>query len=277
MVHVLKSRAGDQFPMSDEVYRAFQKITLEVAGIELADSKRAMVATRFTRRLNALKLNCFEDYLSRISRPDGQERASFIDTVTTNLTYFFREPHHFEYLAHLLELHAQNNRSGKLRIWSAGCSSGQEPYSIGMTVSDSDAVNHCEARILCTDIHTEMLEQAQLGHYKQEELRGLSDEHIERWSTPVRQGTREMNESLRSLLITKHLNLFDRWPVRSGVDIIFCRNVLIYFDQQHQTQLLRGFAAAQARGAHLFLGHSENIRGCEDVYKRVENTVYERR
>ena len=263
--------------LDDETFAEFQRITLETTGIVLADNKRAMITTRFARRLRALDLPDFRSYLELLASPAHPERGMFFDTVTTNLTYFFREPHHFEALTARV-LPAIERRSGgrPVRIWSAGCSHGQEPYSIAIAALESRVPLGRSVRVLCTDIHSRAVGQAREGIYSGEELRGLAPARRDRWFTALPDGRWQASEELRRMLICKELNLFGPWPIRPGVDVVFCRNVLIYFDLEHQRKLVRGFAAIQPPGAHLFLGHSETLRDCDDIYRRVDNTLYER-
>jgi chemotaxis protein methyltransferase CheR len=271
-------RQEDTGGMSDKVFSAFQRLTLETTGIELASSKRAMLLTRFNRRLKALRLDSYEEYLSLIQQAGHPERIEFIDTVTTNLTYFFREPHHFKVMEQKVfpQLEKNGNSSAPVRIWSAACSSGQEPYSIAITAHKSGITSKRPVRIMCTDIHTKLVRQTQKGEYSKDELRGLSDEQREQWFSQSANGLWQADQALRSLLLCKQLNLFGPWPIRPGVDVIICRNVLIYFDQERQTKLIHGFAKVQNAGSYLFLGHSETMKDSDKLYRRVDNTVYER-
>lgn len=264
--------------MSDEVFRGFQRIALEQTGIELADGKRAMIVNRFSRRLGALGLTCFEEYLSVVSEPGNSEAREFIDTVTTNLTYFFREPHHFEVLSKtvLPQLAKRVNASTPIRIWSAGCSSGAEPYTLAMVAKEASATSEHPVRILCTDIDTKMVESTRVGSYSEEQMRGLDETRKERWFSKTPSGRYQAKETLCSMLICKQLNLFDSWPIKPGVDVIMCRNVLIYFNPDYQKKLLTNFSLIQKPGAFLFLGHSETLEGFKDSYRRIDNTVYER-
>jgi len=264
--------------MSDKVFAEFQSLTLKATGIELGSSKKAMLLTRFNRRLKALNLSSFEDYLALVATPDHPERTEFIDTVTTNLTYFFREPHHFDVMGKKVfsSIIASSAANKPVRLWSAGCSSGQEPYSMAITAIESGLAAKCQVKILCTDIHSKMVAQTKQGVYSKDELRGLSEEQQSKWFKQNSTGRWESDSALQSLLICRQLNLFGPWPVRPGVDLIMCRNVLIYFDQERQTKIIHGFAGVQKSGAHLFIGHSETMSGCEKIYRRVDNTVYER-
>jgi len=264
--------------MSDEVFRGFQRIALEQTGIELADSKRAMIVNRFSRRLGALGLTCFEEYLELVAHAGHPEAREFIDTVTTNLTYFFREPHHFDVLASMVlpQLAGRINTGSPIRIWSAGCSSGAEPYTLAMVAKETRETKERLVRILCTDIDTKMVQATQLGSYTEEQMRGLSKERRERWFAKTPSGRHQAHEELRSMLICKQLNLFHAWPIKTGVDVIMCRNVLIYFNPEYQKKLLGNFSRLQKPGGFLFLGHSETLEGFKEVYRRVDNTVYER-
>ncbi|MFK7995649.1 MAG: protein-glutamate O-methyltransferase CheR [Granulosicoccus sp.] len=264
--------------MSDEEFRGFQRIALEQTGIELADGKRAMIVNRFSRRLLALGLGGFNEYLELVAQAGHPEASEFIDTVTTNLTYFFREPHHFDVLANLVlpQLAKSLNAPAPIRIWSAGCSAGAEPYSLAIVVRETAEMQDRSVRILCTDIDSKMVQTTQAGIYSEEQMRGLDQARKDRWFSKTPSGYYQANEELRSMLICKQLNLFHAWPIKTGVDIIMCRNVLIYFNPEYRQRLLVNFAEYQTSGSYLFLGHSETLEGFKDVYRRVDNTVYER-
>lgn len=274
------ARANSQIPdtISDSDFAEIVRITLEVSGISIDDSKRPMIYSRFSRRLRELKLNSFADYINILKKGDSDEYRAFINTVTTNLTYFFREPHHFEYLREtaIPALMKRNAHKRQLRLWSSACSSGQEAYSIAMVLAAQANLSDWKKRILATDIDTDMVHTCAQGVYSTEALRGLEPEVKNKWLGQTPDGNWQVKENLRSMLMAKHLNLFSNWPFRSDVDVIFCRNALIYFDESHQHQLLQKFADFQTPGAYLFLGHSESIKSSAIPYKRVSNTVYER-
>ncbi|MFK7891304.1 MAG: protein-glutamate O-methyltransferase CheR [Granulosicoccus sp.] len=269
---------SSEVSMNDEVYAGFQRLALEQTGIELAESKRAMIVNRFARRLCALGLDSFEEYLSRVADQEDPESREFINTITTNLTYFFREPHHFEIVKNriLPELVERSEASAPIRLWSAACSSGQEPYTLAITVRETEATRNRHVKILCTDIDSAMVAKTVSGRYKGEQMRGLSTDHRDTWFKKSRSGVYEVDETLRSMLICKQLNLFQYWPIKPGVDLIMCRNVLIYFSLVYQKKLLKKFADIQRPGSYLVLGHSETLSGFDNVYKRIDNTVYER-
>ena len=273
---VSKCIAGEV--LSDDAFRQFQRFALEHTGIKLGDNKKSMIVARFGRRLQALSLSTFEEYLEIISDPYHPETIDFIDTITTNLTYFFREPHHFKVLSErvLPELTANRPTDQAVRVWSAGCSSGQEPYSVAISVLECPDMASYKTRILCTDIHTKMVERTAAGVYRESELRGLSSAQKSQWFDEKNGGRWQAKQKLRKLLISRQLNLFSPWPIRSDVDVIVCRNVLIYFDESLQKKVLGGFAKLQKPGSYLFLGHSENLGDSTEYYRRVDNTVYRR-
>lgn len=263
--------------VSDSEFDQFRKLSFEATGIELSGSKRSMIYTRFIRRLRTLKLQSFSEYLEIAANRNGQEFENFVNTITTNLTYFFREPHHFDYLRDTaIPTTCDANKAAPIRIWSAGCSSGEEPYSIAMVLAEASMVGENDYRLLCTDIDSQMVGVAERGIYKSSELRGLDSDRRAKWL--VEKGSREVEiaPALKRGMICRKHNLFEPVPIRPGVDIIFCRNALIYFDKDCQEKVISAFAKVQCTGHYLFLGHSESLRGFEKMYNRVSNTVYQR-
>ncbi|MEM1432539.1 MAG: CheR family methyltransferase [Pseudomonadota bacterium] len=263
--------------LSDRDFNALRELALEQTGIHLDDSKRTMLYARFTRRLRDLRLSTFADYIQEIRRPGSPELSEFINTVTTNLTYFFREEHHFEFLR-TEALPALRQRAGAkalLRFWSAGCSSGEEPYSIAMTLNECRLKGAADYRLLATDLDTEMINRTRAGRFRMSSIRGLTDERRKLWFDQ-RDGQLVAKAPLREGLIIRQLNLFGSWPLQNPVDVIFCRNVLIYFTRDDQVRVIRQFSRHQLSGGLLFLGHSESIRGLDDLYERISNTVYRR-
>ncbi|MFK7915974.1 MAG: protein-glutamate O-methyltransferase CheR [Pseudomonadales bacterium] len=263
--------------MNDADLQSFIALTHDWTGIQLDEQKRAMLYTRLTRRLREHRLSSFADYIDLLRNDRGEEREIFINTVTTNLTYFFREEHHFEFLrSEVLPALERRGMRSPVRIWSAGCSSGEEPYSIAMTLSEAGFNDAQGYRLLCTDLNTDMVYRTMQGEFRADSVRGLNETRQQTHFVQGQPGYIQANDQLRSSMICKQLNLFGDWPIRSGVDVIFCRNVLIYFNGTQQTQIVRGFARLQEEGAHLFLGHSEAVRDVSDFYKRVGNTVFRR-
>ncbi|MGH8606530.1 MAG: CheR family methyltransferase [Gammaproteobacteria bacterium] len=249
-------------------------------GISLSELKQDMVYRRLSPRLKELGLTSFAEYCQRLSESNGEELEQFTNAITTNLTAFFRELHHFEYLANtaLPELIAKKAPSRRLRIWSAGCSSGEEAYSLAIVVKESllDSADW-DVRILATDIDSNMLSKARQGIYSQERVQDLSHERLQRLFLKGRGSHRGMVKvvpQLRSLVHFKRLNLLHEWPMRGPFDIIFCRNVVIYFDQETKRAMFDRFAELMGDGNHLFVGHSESLFRLSDHFHLVHKTIY---
>lgn len=264
-------------PLDD--FHRLRDLALSKTGIDLAENKRSMLYVRLLRRLRSLDIHSFEEYFEELNKLNGTELGHFVDTVTTNLTYFFREPHHFQHLREvgLPSLSAQKNARMPLRVWSAGSSSGQEVYSIAMTLAEYERQVPFEFRILATDIDSTMVARTADGIYSKEELRGLQPGHRNLWFSEIEPGRFQAVDKLRRMIVSRQHNLFERWPIQNPVDVIFCRNVMIYFNQEHQTQLIANFAKHQPPGAFLYLGHSESLQTDKTLYERVGNTAYRRR
>lgn len=274
----LRTEADFPTELSDRDLAVFQRLARSASGIELSASKRPMIYTRFARRLKALELNSFSDYLELVSKPGAREYEYFVNTLTTNLSYFFRETPHFQFLRDTVIPDVFSNRIdlSPARIWSAGCSYGAEPYTIAMVLCESSKIGGADYRLLCTDIDSAMVSDTESGRFSLSKARGLTQDQITHWFTRENNGIIKAKPALQSGMICKKLNLFDDWPIKPGVDVIFCRNVLIYFDRNAQRSVIDSFAAIQNRGHYLFLGHSESIRGFETKYVQVSNTVYRR-
>ncbi|MFK8077250.1 MAG: protein-glutamate O-methyltransferase CheR [Granulosicoccus sp.] len=264
--------------LSDETFASFQQLISRLTGIKLSDAKRFMFVNRVVKRLSELQIDSFEDYLEVVLDSNSVERAHFINAITTNLTYFFREPHHFDLIKEKLFPSFAKNKSptDPIRVWSAGCSSGQEPYSLAIAAMESREEIINPVKILCTDIDSEMVARTRDGRYNSEELRGLESHQIDRWFKKTGLNTWEADDSLKKLLVCKQLNLFDDWPFKKNVDVIMCRNVLIYFDAENQKKILKKYSDFQQKGSYLIIGHSETPDGMGAHYKRIANTVFER-
>lgn len=264
-----------EVPLTEEDFSAFVAMVREASGIALTPSKRDLVYGRLRRRLRALRLDSFADYRAVLDGEDGAaERVRMINAITTNLTSFFREPHHFETLGRDV-LPSLSDR--RLRIWSAGCSSGEEPYSIAMTMIDAvpDLAGR-DARILATDIDTDMVATAAAGRYGMERLRGIPPAMRHAHTRSIDAQTVEMSATLKALITFKPLNLLAPWPMRGPFDAIFCRNVVIYFDKPTQRVLFDRFAEMLRPDGHLFVGHSESLYRVSDRFTHIGRTVYRR-
>lgn len=263
--------------------REFARVKARVyaaAGISLSDAKRTLVISRLSKIVRALGLKSFDNYLDHLERAGSPEDAqNFVNALTTNLTRFYREDHHFEHLRSYVErLIAQRPRGTRLRIWSAGCSTGQEPYTIGLDlVAAFPELKRWDFRILATDIDTAVLSKAARGIYPEAELNGLTRERAGLFERDGN-GTIRVPAGVRELVSFKPLNLIaGGWPMKGPFDAIFCRNVAIYFDKPTQGTLFSRLAAMLAPEAFLYIGHSENLGSGGEGFRLVGKTVYQSR
>ncbi|MDT3677622.1 MAG: CheR family methyltransferase [Burkholderiaceae bacterium] len=269
---------GAEFALAAADFERVRTLIRERAGIHLGSAKQAMVYSRLARRLRALGHSTFASYLDWLEC-SGEAAAQcewqeFVNCLTTNLTAFFREDHHFERLADELR-----RRAGRrVRIWCNAASTGEEPYSIAMTVIEALGPA-TDVRILCSDINTKVLATAERGVYPAD-ARGLSAERLRRHflrGTGGNEGFVCVRPELRRLVAFRVLNLADRrWALEEPMDIVFCRNVMIYFDAATQRSVLERVHAAMAPGGSLFAGHSENFAASRDLFRALGKTVYAR-
>ncbi|EOC1456355.1 protein-glutamate O-methyltransferase CheR [Cronobacter sakazakii] len=260
--------------LSDTHFRRICQLIYQRAGIVLAEHKRDMVYNRLVRRLRTLGLDDFGRYLSMLeANANSAEWQAFINSLTTNLTAFFREAHHFPVLAE----HARK-RSGEYRVWSAAASTGEEPYSIAITLADTLGTTPGRWKVYGTDIDTEVLQKAQSGIYRQEELKTLSPQQMQRYfmrGTGPHQGLVRVRNELANQIEFASLNLLDKqYNVPGPFDAIFCRNVMIYFDKETQQEILKRFVPLLKPGGLLFAGHSENFSNLSREFSLRGQTVY---
>lgn len=238
------------------------------AGIYLPESKATLVYSRLAKRVRALGLENFRDYCALIASSEGVgERQRMLAALTTNVTHFFREPHHFEHLKSqvLPPLLEAVKKGGRVRIWSAGCSSGQEPFSIALTILSllPQAASH-DIKVLATDIDPYMVERGRQATYSDSALSGVPVEFRNRYFTSTRGDGEKVwtaIDALRKLITFRELNLNASWPMKGSFNAIFCRNVVIYFDERTQQNIWSRFAPLLAPGGWLYLGHSERVSG----------------
>ena len=257
-----------EFMMSVADFRRIAEMIYSDAGIYLQEAKATLVYARLAKRLRILGLDNFRDYCEMVTGPHGQaERQEMLAALTTNVTRFFREQHHFEHLkSHVLpSLLKQASRGGRVRIWSAACSSGQEPYSIALTILSvmPDAAAH-DVKVLATDIDPHILEVGKKGIYAEALLADIPPDLRKRFFDPYRgDGPQQscVNEALRSLVSFRPLDLIENWPMRGAFHAIFCRNVVIYFDEATQQRLWSKFVPRLEPGGWLYIGHSERVSG----------------
>ncbi|HVL75671.1 MAG TPA: CheR family methyltransferase [Noviherbaspirillum sp.] len=245
------------------------------AGIALADSKQEMVYSRLARRLRAIGMRSFESYLDRLEHdPGSSEWEAFTNALTTNLTSFFREAHHFPILAEHVR-----RRGEPVSIWCAASSTGEEPYSIAMTLCETLGAKAAACQVIATDIDTNVLATAAQGIYPIERVEKMDSERVRRFflrGKGAHAGQVRVRPELREMVTFRHLNLLaPDWPVSGPFDAIFCRNVMIYFDKPTQGRILTRFVPLMKPDALLFAGHSENFLYVSDAFKLRGKTVYE--
>jgi len=264
---------------TDADFNFIRRVVVEQTGITLSEQKRELVYGRLAKRLRALDLQTFAQYCSHLEQnPD--ELHELVNAITTNLTSFFREPYHFDYLRDTLlpDLLRSNAQSRRIRIWSAGCSTGEEPYTIAMVLRDAlPAGQGWDAKILATDIDSNVLAKAQQGVYAEERASGVP-ERYQRRSFRRGQGDNagmlRVSDEVRSLITFRQLNLMQEWPMRGPFDVIFCRNVVIYFDKPTQRRLFDRYADLLVDGGHLFIGHSETLFKVSERFTLIGRTIY---
>ncbi|MDV3252163.1 protein-glutamate O-methyltransferase CheR [Devosia sp. BK] len=268
-----------EISLSEREFSRIKDRVYKVAGISLSDAKRTLVVSRLSKIVRALGLNSFDAYVDHLEKgASGVEGQDFVNALTTNLTRFYREDHHFEHLrTHVQALMSRKPRGQKLRIWSAGCSTGQEPYTIGMDLLGAfPELKRWDFKILATDIDTAVIAKAARGIYPDNELSGLSAER----SRPFQRrndGTVEVPQAVRELVSFKQLNLITEWPMKGPFDAIFCRNVAIYFDKPTQGMVFGRFGKLLAPDAFLYIGHSENLGSGGEGFRLVGKTIYQSR
>lgn len=248
-----------------------------MAGISLSDAKRTLVVSRLSRIVREFGCSSFGDYLDTLeARADAAAQQNFVNALTTNLTRFWREDHHFDHLVDYVAARIAAGGDQRLRIWSAGCSTGQEPYTIALTLMSAfPELAGWDFRILATDIDTRVIAEAATGLYKESDVHGLSPERL-RLFERAGDGKVRIPAAVQRIVQFKPLNLVSApWPMRGPFDAIFCRNVAIYFDKPTQTQLFRRLGGLLRTGGYLYIGHSENPGSGETGLKPVGKTIYQ--
>jgi len=270
--------AGD-IRFTDADFAAIARRAQADFGLHLPQSKKDLVYSRLAKRLRHLGLRDFSDYCALLERHDaGEERTHMLSALTTNVTHFFREAHHFKMLREtvLPPLIKAAREKRRVRLWSAGCSAGQEPYSIAFTILElCPEAGKLDIRVLATDVDPQILAKAEAGLYPEEERKALP-ETARRLTDPA-EGGFSISGKARELIRFGELNLMLDWPMRGTFDVIFCRNVAIYFDKPTQARLWQRFAGLIPAGGHLFIGHSERVAGtAEAAFRSIGVTAYQR-
>jgi chemotaxis protein methyltransferase CheR len=266
--------------LGDAEFEFIRHVIGENAGIVLGPNKRQLVQGRLARRLRELGLPSYEAYCDHVRESGPEELVGLINAITTNVTAFFRENHHFDALSSFMlpEAMQRNASTRRLRLWSAGCSTGEEPYCLAMVAAEAvPTALRWDLKILATDIDSDVISWAQEGVYPLDRVSAVSQERLRRnfsKGTGHRAGSALVKPELRSLITFRTLNLMHNWPMRGPFDVIFCRNVMIYFDQVTRERLVQRFTSLLAPGGYLCIGHSESIHGSNVPLRLVGKTIY---
>ncbi|MFT5451734.1 MAG: chemotaxis protein methyltransferase CheR [Enterobacterales bacterium] len=269
-----------EYPYTQSDFEFIKKLVYKVSGINLSDAKSDMVYSRLARRVRALKLTDVKSYCNYLESHEG-ELVHTINAITTNLTHFFREKHHFDLLKERIipEIVKNQPRGKKLRIWSAGCSTGEEPYSIAMTLRDAlPNYSQWDCKISASDLDTNVIETCIAGIYNEKRIEPIEQRNAKRWFKPHPTLTKCMmiDDELKKDIAFKQLNLMNNWPIQGPFDVIFCRNVVIYFDKPTQQKLFARFYDLLTPGGYLFLGHSEQLGQSQSNFEVLGKTSFKK-
>ena len=277
--------SDNEFPFTDEDFAYIQKLVREITGIVLGDHKRAMVYGRLARRLRALNLRSVAEYRAMLEADGGKsEIVGLTNAITTNLTKFFRESHHFDHLRDVALPDWLKNATGagkkRLRMWSAGCSTGEEPYSIAMTTAGAlGNLNAYDVKLLATDLDTNVLDRSRRGIYPRDAVELIPTNLRTKYCSSVDDDGKpaiSMSDDIRRIISFKQLNLMGAWPMKGPFDVIFCRNVLIYFDGPTKRTLIDRYTQMLRPGGWLYIGHSESLTGTLNGLVAAGRTTYQR-
>lgn len=267
-----------EYSITADEYRRFCDLIYAESGMALGDQKASLLVSRLSKRLRDLGLSTFTQYFEKV-REDGthEEFTRMLDLISTNKTDFFREPNHFNFLRE--RILPELSQAKRIRVWSSACSTGEEPYTIAMTLYDGvQRPAQWDFRILATDLSTRVLAKAAAGIYDEERVRVLSPDMIKRHflkGRAERAGTVKVKPHLAEMIQFRRLNLMDeRFPIKTPLDIVFCRNVMIYFDRSTQETLVNKFYRYLRPGGCLFIGHSESLQWITHPFKAVAPTIY---
>jgi chemotaxis protein methyltransferase CheR len=266
------------YAITNEEFERFRALVYRESGISLNDSKRSLVVSRLAKRLRDLGLDTFQQYYSLVTGDSGEEEFTrMLDLISTNKTDFFREPKHFDFLRE--QILPELTSTKHVRIWSSASSSGEEPYTIAMTLYDGVQTPMLwDFQILASDLSTRVLARATSGVYDAERVRDLPDETVKRHFLNGRgaaAGKVKVKPHLSSMVTFRRINLMDEsYPIKMPLDVIFCRNVMIYFDRPTQEQLIAKFHRYLKPGGYLFIGHSESLQWLENSFKSIAPTIY---
>ncbi|MGZ5578556.1 MAG: CheR family methyltransferase [Methylobacter sp.] len=267
-----------EFKFTVDDFNFLRKLSNEHSGIQVPDERFDMFYSRVSKRVRKLGLADFKEYCQYLKDYPEHEFTEFINAITTNLTAFFREMHHFDYLRDVVipEILIRNKSSRQIKVWSAGCSTGEEPYSIAITLLEN-IPSDWDIKILATDLDTNVLQTALNGIYAEERVSDLPEPTLKRWfmrGKSAQSGQVKVKPQLQQIIQFKKLNLMQDWPMKCCFDFIFCRNVLIYFDRETKISLAKRYAQMLASRSWLFIGHSESLNQLSNEFELVACTSY---
>lgn len=269
-----------EFLMTDADFKNVSNLAYEYTGIVLGPQKRDMVYGRLARRLRDLGLKAVSDYIPLVKDDVNQEVSKFINAITTNLTSFYREAHHFEFISSTLipELTKTNSSTKRIRAWSAGCSTGEEPYSIAMTFKEHMNLQGWDFKILATDLDSQVLSKGQQGVYDIDRIESIDPRYKKKWFLKDKNQPDivKVKPEVQALIKFKRLNLLEKWPMKGGFDFIFCRNVVIYFNAETQAVLFERYADMLKEGGYLIIGHSETLDRKCNRFQSIGKTIYQK-
>lgn len=264
-----------EFEMSSADFEHIQQLAYQLTGIVLPDRKKQMVYSRLSRRIRNIGIASVTDYC-RLLDSDKNEHTHFINALTTNLTAFFREKHHFDFLENVITPLWLKNRKRRLRIWSAACSTGEEPYSIAMSLCSQFNTPEWDLKILATDLDTQVLEVARKGLYRNEILDSIPERFTEKYIKSISRSDHfQIKQRIMDMVHFKQLNLLSPWPMKGKFDIIFCRNVFIYFDIPTKRRIIEKFRQYLTDDGFLIIGHSETLNQLSNDFTFVGKTIYQ--
>ncbi|MFT6733188.1 MAG: chemotaxis protein methyltransferase CheR [Polaribacter sp.] len=265
-----------EFLYKKEDFKRVVRIIYKVSGISLSARKEDMVYSRLGRRLRANGLNRFCDYLDFVAK-NKDEQTVFVNALTTNLTHFFREEHHFDYLNDVLFPEVFEKPNKKIRFWSAGCSTGEEPYTLAMIWEHlKDRPSNIDFKILATDLDSNVIQSGKDGIYSVDKLVPVADEYL-KWFSHTKDCTvsqKKVDAKLKKYISFKQLNLMQEWPIKGPFQLIICRNVLIYFDKETQKKLIKRYYDLLGPGGCLILGHSESLGDNRNLFQSKGKTIF---
>ncbi len=267
-----------EFPFTWEHFEHLRRISVSHTGIQVPDIKQEMFYARLSKRLRQLKLVDFDQYIAHLEAHWDEEKTPFINALTTNLTSFFRENHHFTFLARTVVPELVRRGQRGIKVWSAGCSTGEEPYSIAMTLAEACAPQHLKWELLATDLDTDVLARAARGVYGMDRVEDLPEALKKRFllrGKGERAGQVRVVDELRRGIQFRQLNLIKPFDLGERFDVVFCRNVVIYFDRDTKIRLVEQFARHLQPASWLIMGHSESLHGISNAFQSLGNTTYQ--